>query len=69
MPTNDIFRREYKPISPEKSELILQVKQKGQELHDLITAFESGGTAPREIDTAKSRLEEAVMWAVKGISS
>lgn len=65
----DIFRQEYRTITEAQSSTVLEVKQKAQELHDIITRFESGGTAPREIALFKTYLETAVMWAVKGITS
>lgn len=40
------------------------VKSAGREFFDLV----SGMPASREISLAKTKIEEAVMWAVKGIT-
>lgn len=60
---NDLFHKEYKDISVETVELIKRVKEKAEELYALI------GSRPesRESSLAKTKLEEAVMWFVKGL--
>lgn len=73
----NIFRKEYRELSDDEKALLDQVKDKAQELFDLI----SEGTRVREqlsrdmptqngreMALAKTKLEEAVMWAVKGIT-
>ena len=67
--SNEVFRQEYKPLTEQQSARVLEVKQKAQELYDVMLRFESGGTAPREVALFKTNLEQAVMWAVKGITS
>ena len=41
------------------------IKDKGLELHDLI----EGIGASRELSVAKTKTEEAVMWAVKHVTA
>ena len=49
---------------PEKAQMT-KVKDMGLEFHDLLTSL----GANREISLAKTKVEEAVMWAVKAITS
>lgn len=60
----DVFRKNYKPLTEEQKELLLEVKIKAQELYDLY------GEHPtlRENALAKTHLETSVMWAIKGIT-
>jgi pyruvate-formate lyase-activating enzyme len=65
---NDIFKQEYKQLTPECSKFVLDLKAKAQELYDLI---DEGGTPNnmRMIALAKTKLEESIMWAVKGLTN
>lgn len=65
----DVFRKEYKEIGAEGNQLIDDIKEEAQKLHDLIGRAESVGTAGEDITIAKRKLVEAVMWAVHGITS
>lgn len=62
--TNDVMRHEYRVLTDAEKEQIKALKDKGLELHDLI---ESIGQS-RELSLAKTKTEEAVMWAVKNIT-
>lgn len=60
------FRPEYKELTQEAKERIVTIKDKAQELLDFI--LDDNGTTQagsRELSLAKTKLEEAVMWAVK----
>lgn len=61
---NNVMRHAYRVLSDEEKAQMQAIKDKGLELHDLI---ESVG-ASRELSLAKTKTEEAVMWAVKGIT-
>lgn len=62
----DIFRKEYKILSDSAKSRISQIKDDAQKLWQSIDwAVE---TDPRMIALAKTNLEQAVMWAVKGIT-
>ena len=61
---NDTFRKEYKPLDDGQKQLMLDIKDKAEELHDLLELV--GG---REGSVAKTQLETAIMWAVKGVTS
>jgi len=60
------FRSEYRELTPEAKERIVTIKDKAQELLDFILD-DNGMTqaGSRELSLAKTKLEEAVMWAVK----
>lgn len=60
-------------MTPEQSELILDIKQKAQELWELFPKSEGHEGevrgANREVTLGMGRLEEAVSWAIKGITA
>lgn len=61
---NNVMRHQYRVLSDAEKAQMQAVKDKGLELHDLI---ESIG-ASRELSVAKTKTEEAVMWAVKHLT-
>ena len=63
----DIFRTQYKEQTPEMKAFILKLKEKAMELYAIIN---EGGTPSngRETALAKTKLEESIMWAVKGLT-
>jgi hypothetical protein len=61
---NNVMRHEYRVLSEQEKAQMRAIKDKGLELHDLI---ESIG-ASRELSIAKTKTEEAVMWAVKHLT-
>lgn len=63
----DVFRQVYSPVTQETSEYILKVKEKAQELYDLIQDAMTPNNG-REISVAKTELETSIMWAVKGLT-
>lgn len=62
--TNNVMRHQYRVLSDAEKAQIQAVKDKGLELYELI---ESTGSS-RELRSAKTKTEEAVMWAVKHIT-
>lgn len=69
---SDIFRQEYSPVSSEASAKVLEVKQKAQELYDsidFIGILGVPGIDYRCLAVAKTELETAVMWAIKGLTA
>lgn len=64
MNTNDVSRQTGRVLSDEAMEQIAAVKGKGQELLDLVDSLGQS----REAALAKTKIEEAVMWAVKHIT-
>lgn len=61
----DTFRIEYTALTDEQKVKILAVKHKAEEL---LKEFGESGDL-RCLALAKTKLEESVMWAVKGITT
>lgn len=61
---NNTMRHAYRVLSAEEKAMMLAVKDKGAELHALIV----GIGASRELSLALTKVEEAVMWAVKHVT-
>jgi hypothetical protein len=61
------FIPEYKELTLSQKEKVASIKEKAQILYeDICTAFDAN---PRHIAVAKTKLEELVMWAVKGVTN
>lgn len=61
----DTVRSVYRELSPADKDGVRIVKEAGQ---DLINAIENRMKPGRERSLAPTKAEEAVMWAVKGIT-
>ena len=61
---NNTMRHQYRVLTDAEKAQMQAVKDKGLELHDLI----EGIGASRELSIAKTKTEEAVMWAVKHLT-
>lgn len=61
---NNVMRHEYRVLSDAEKATMQAIKDKGLELHELLEA----AGASRELALAKTKVEEAVMWAVKHIT-
>ena len=62
--TNNVMRHAFRVLSAEEKLTMQKIKDMGLELHGY---FESLGTS-RELSVAKTKIEEAVMWAVKHLT-
>lgn len=60
----DTMRATYKPLSDSQKAEMQGVKDLGEQLHEAIANLGDG----RELSLAKTKVEEAVMWAVKHIT-
>lgn len=60
----DIMRHKYRTLSTHEVEQIKKVKDMGLEFYQYLEIIGAG----REISLAKTKIEEAVMWATKHIS-
>lgn len=58
------FRSTYRTLTAEENALMLDVKNKAQAMYDVLQRC----TQDRYLALAKTKLEESVMWAVKGIT-
>jgi hypothetical protein len=61
---NNVMRHQYKVLNEAEKANMLAVKDLGRDFHDLVETL--GGS--RELSLAKTKIEEAVMWAVKHIT-
>lgn len=61
---NNVMRHQYRVLTDDDKAQMQAIKDKGLELHDLI----EGIGASRELSLAKTKTEEAVMWAVKHLT-
>ena len=61
---NNVMRHEYRALSETEKETMREIKDLGLKFHDCV---ESMGQS-RELSLAKTKIEEAVMWAVKHIT-
>lgn len=62
--TSNAVRHQYKILNDEEKAQMLQIKDKGLEFLNLIETMPTS----REMSLAKTKIEEAVMWAVKSIT-
>jgi hypothetical protein len=62
---NNTMRHQYRVLTDEEKRLMAHVKDLGAEL---LQCCDSIGSS-RELSLAKTKIEEAVMWAVKHITA
>lgn len=63
---SNVMRQTYRTLSVEEQERVDTVKRLHAALHRQLVAVE--GADQRCLMMAKTKLEEAVMWAVKGLT-
>lgn len=62
---NNTMRHQYRVLGDAEKEQMQRIKDMGAAFHDYLSTI--GGS--REISLAKTKIEEAVMWAVKHVTS
>jgi hypothetical protein len=62
---NNAMRHQYRILKEEEKADMQKVKDIGLELHEFVDSLGDS----REISLAKTRIEEAVMWAVKHLTA
>ena len=62
---SNVMRHEYVALTPERSKQIIDTKDYGLAFWDYIDSLGHS----RELALAKTKIEEAVMWATKHLSS
>ena len=62
---NNTMRHAYRVLTDEEKAAMQEIKDMGLAFHDRIAAL--GGS--REVSIAKTKVEEAVMWAVKHLTA
>lgn len=61
---NNVMRHEYRVLSDQEKASMQKIKDVGLDLHNLIDEIGQS----RELSIAKTKNEEAVMWAVKHLT-
>lgn len=64
MSDSNVMRHTYRPVSQEEHDSIRKIKDAGLAFYELC----DGIGQSREMSLAKTKVEEAVMWATKHIS-
>lgn len=62
---NNTMRHQYRVLNDADKANMTAIKDKGLEFHDLVTGLGKS----RELSLALTKIEEAVMWAVKHITA
>lgn len=62
---NNVMRHAYRVLSDDEKAAMKKVKDLGLEFHTYIGSL----GASRELSVAKTKIEEAVMWAVKHLTA
>lgn len=64
MTQNNIMRHVYRALDDNDKAKMLAIKDKGLEFWEFIDSLGSS----RELSCAKTKIEEAVMWAIKDVT-
>ena len=62
---NNVMRHAYRVLTDDEKQFMQALKDKGLELHEMIDSIGNS----RELSLAKTKVEEAIMWAVKHITA
>ena len=62
---NNVMRHAYRVLTDDEKATMQKIKDDGLAMHDYFTSI---GTS-RELSIAKTKIEEAVMWAVKHVTA
>lgn len=62
---NNVMRHAYRVLTDEEKAAMQKLKDDGLAFHDYLTSLGNS----RELSIAKTKIEEAVMWAVKHITA
>jgi hypothetical protein len=63
---NNAFRHQYRVLSEHEKRIMVLLKDQGAAFEALVNSSVPKG---REASLAKTKIEEAVMWAVKGLTA
>lgn len=64
---SDTYRKEYRPLTDLEKTSMEKIKAKAEELETLFDEVNNPNIG-REIALAKTKLEETIMWAIKGLT-
>ena len=65
---NNTVRHQYRVLSDDEKAQMVAIKDAGLEFLGLIEVIEQCSSQSRELSIAKTKTEEAVMWAVKHVT-
>lgn len=65
----DVFRKVYTPITDEQKDQVQKIKETAEKLLATFPVSDDRSEKSRCAALAKTKLEEAVMWAVKGATA
>lgn len=65
---NNAVRHTYRVLSDDEKARMVQIKDKGAEFLSIMDEM-GGSKGSREISIARTKMEEAVMWAVKHLTA
>ena len=66
---NNVMRHTYKPLTTEEQNMMNAVKDVGLQMWNVVDNIEKTTNKSRELSLAKTKIEEAVMWATKHITA
>lgn len=66
---SSLFRSKYRELTTQEKAVREGVIRSAEEIDAALATLESRENGAREIAIARTKLEEAVMWASKGISA
>lgn len=66
--TDNTLRHKYRVLTDVEKQLMDTIKDRGEALLEAIRAVGAKDSAGRECAIARTKTEEAVMWAVKGVT-
>ncbi len=78
-PSTNVMRHEYRILNEEEKALMKRIKDLGKEFYDLVYSIQRRPSpdadvnavrrpVSRELNIAATKIEEAVMWAVKHVT-
>lgn len=65
---NNVMRHKYRVLEPSEKQTMVDIKDMGLQFYNLMEDMERADGRSRELSLAKTKIEEAVMWAVKHIT-
>ena len=65
---SNVMRRQYRQLTEAELGLMNRIKDLAEDLHEELGTISRADGGTREVALAKTKLEEAVMWAVKAIT-
>lgn len=64
----DVMRKKYRPLTPGEELAMVEIKEAGEAFLRVLTTNAPRIADPRHAALARTKIEEAVMWAVKGVT-